>query len=172
MGFLTMLKSVWFYRLARWVISILFIWAGYTKLSDPQAFSVIIRDFGIVPELSVMPIAVILPVLEIVAAIGLVIDMRGSLAVITVLLALFILILGYGIWLGLDIDCGCFGPGGPESRAYNGLRSVLYRDLAMMAAVFYLYFWRFRQTAHAQAEFMKIIDNQSQNINYGGKDEN
>ena len=154
LGFLSIIKSVWFYRLARWVLATVFIWAGYTKLSDPQAFSVLIGDFGIVPELSVMPIAVILPVLEVIAAIGLIFDMRGSLAAITGLLALFIAILGYGIWLGLDIDCGCFGPEDPESRAYNGLRSSLYRDLAMMAAIFYLYFWRFRQTAHAQAEFI------------------
>ena len=151
---LNILKSVWFYRLVRWVLSTLFIWAGYTKLTDPQAFGVIIRDFGIVPELSVMPIAVVLPVLEVIAAIGLIFNMRGSLEVITGLLAMFIAILGYGIWLGLDIDCGCFGPEDPESRAYNGLRTSLYRDLAMMAAIFFLYFWRFRQTADAQAEII------------------
>jgi len=152
---LNILKSVWFYRLVRWVLSTLFIWAGYTKLTDPQAFGVIIRDFGIVPELSVKPIAVVLPLLEVIAAIGLIFDMRGSLAVITGLLALFIVILGYGIWLGLDIDCGCFGPEDPESRAYNGLRSALYRNLTMMASISYLYLWRFGQTAHAQAEFIR-----------------
>jgi len=157
LGFLSILKSVWFYRLMRWVLSTLFIWAGCTKLADLQAFSAIIRDFGIVPEMSVMPIAIILPVLEVVAAIGLIFDIRGSLAVITALLALFIVILGYGIWLGLDIDCGCFGPEDPESSAYNGLRSAFYRDLAMMAAIFHLYFWRFRQTAHAQAGVIRNI---------------
>jgi len=151
LNFLSILKSVWFYRIVRLVLSVLFIWAGGTKLVDPQAFGVIIRDFGIVPELGVMPIAVILPVLEVTAAIGLIFDMRGSLAVITVLLALFLVILGYGIWLGLDIDCGCFGPDDPESRAYKGLHSAFYRDLAMTAAIFHLYFWRFSQTAHARA---------------------
>jgi hypothetical protein len=139
------------------MLATLFIWAGGTKLVDPQAFGVIIRDFGIVPEMSIMPIAIILPVLEVVAAIGLIFDIRGSLAVITILLALFIIILGYGIWLGLDIECGCFGPEDPESRAYNGLRSSLYRDLAMMAAIFFLYFWRFRQTAYAQAGVIRNI---------------
>jgi hypothetical protein len=44
--------------------------------------------------------------------------------------------------LGLDIDCGCFGPEDPESRAYGGLRTALYRDLAMAAGVAYLYWWR------------------------------
>ena len=149
------LKSVWIYRLIRWALATLFIWAGGTKLADPQGFGVIIRDFGIVPELIVMPVAVVLPVLEVIAAIGLIFNIRGSLAVITGLLALFILILGYGVWLGLDIDCGCFGPEDPESRAYSGLHAALYRDLAMMAAVFFLYFWRFRQTVNAQAEVIR-----------------
>jgi len=155
LNILSILKSVWFYRVIRWMLATLFIWAGSTKLADPQAFGVIIRDFGIVPELSVMPIALVLPVLEVFAAIGLIFNMRGSLEVITGLLATFIVILGYGIWLGLDIDCGCFGPEDPESRAYNGLRSSLYRDIAMMVAIFFLYFWRFRQTVHAQAEVIR-----------------
>ena len=155
MNFLGIFKTLWFYRLVRWVLSVLFIWAGSMKLVDLQAFGVIIRDFGIVPELSVMPIAIVLPLLEVFAATGLIFDMRGSLAVITGLLALFIVILIYGIWLGLDIDCGCFGPEDPESRAYSGLHAALYRDLAMMAAVFFLYFWRFMQTVNAQAEVIR-----------------
>ena len=155
MKFFGTLTSVWIYRLIRWTLATLFIWAGGRKLADPQAFGVVIRDFGIVPELSVMPIALFLPALEIIAAVGLIFNIRGSLAVVTGLLTLFILILGYGIWLGLDIDCGCFGPEDPESRAYSGLHSALYRDLVMMAAVFFLYFWRFRQTVHALAEVIQ-----------------
>jgi len=136
------LQSVWIYRLARWLLCVLFIWAGVLKLADPQAFSVVIRDFGLVPEWWVAPISLALPALEIIAAVGLLFDIRGSLAIIAGLLALFIAILAYGLWLGFDIDCGCFGPGDPESRAYGGLRPALYRDLCMAAAVLFLYLWR------------------------------
>lgn len=135
------------YRLVRWTLSGLFIWAGALKLADPPAFAVIISDFGLVPAWSVMPLAILLPMVEIAAALGLVFDLRASLAVITALLGLFIAILGYGIWLGLDIDCGCFGPEDPEARAYGGLRSALYRDLAMAGGVFFLYWWRLRNPA-------------------------
>ena len=38
--------------------------------------------------------------------------MRGSLILLTGLLSLFAAVLGYGIWLGLEIECGCFGLGG------------------------------------------------------------
>lgn len=141
------IRSLWPYRLVRWTLAGLFIWAGVLKLTDPPAFAVIINDFGLVPGWSVMPIAIGLPVLEIAAAIGLVFDVRGSLAVITGLLGLFIAILGYAVWLGLDIDCGCFGPEDPETRAYSSLRTSLHRDLAMAAGVFFLYWWRWQYAA-------------------------
>ncbi|MHB8790082.1 MAG: MauE/DoxX family redox-associated membrane protein [Desulfobulbaceae bacterium] len=141
------LRSLWLYRLVRWALAGLFIWAGALKLADPPAFAVIISDFGLVPGWSVMPLALALPVLEVAAALGLVFDLRRSLAVISFLLAMFIAILGYAIWLGLDIDCGCFGPEDPEARAYSSLRTSLYRDLAMAAGVLFLYWWRMRNAA-------------------------
>ncbi|MDD3618733.1 MAG: MauE/DoxX family redox-associated membrane protein [Desulfobulbaceae bacterium] len=139
--------SLWLYRLVRWTLAVLFVWAGSMKLADPQAFAVIIRDFGLVPGWSVMPIAMILPAVEVIAALGLIFDMRGSLAVITGLTAFFIAILLYGIHLGLDIDCGCFGPEDPEARAYHGLRAALFRDLIMLAGILFLYGWRLRNSA-------------------------
>lgn len=140
-------RFVWLYRLVRLTLAILFIWAGIMKLADLEAFAVIIRDFGLVPGWSVIPIAVLLPVIEVIAAIGLIFDVKGSLAVITGLLLLFMMILGYGIVLGLDIDCGCFGPKDPESRAYHGLRTALYRDLVMTTGIVFLYWWRYRNNA-------------------------
>lgn len=141
------IHSLWLYRLVRWTLAGLFIWAGALKLADPQAFAVIINDFGLVPGWSVMPLAIALPVVEVAAALGLVFNVRGSLAVITGLLAMFIAILGYAIRLGLDIDCGCFGPEDPEARAYGSLRTSLYRDLAMAAGVIFLYWWRWQYAA-------------------------
>ena len=48
-------------------------------------------------------------------------------------------VLGYGIWMGLDVDCGCFGPEDPEAEAFHGLRLSLFRDLVMMAGVIFIY---------------------------------
>jgi hypothetical protein len=52
-------------------------------------------------------------------------------------------VVSYGIWMGLDIDCGCFGPGDLEGEAYKGLRPALYRNLILSVGIFYLYGWRF-----------------------------
>jgi hypothetical protein len=54
-------------------------------------------------------------------------------------------VLGYGIWMGLDIDCGCFAPQDPESKAFHGLWAALIRDMFIMPAIFYLYYQRLCQ---------------------------
>lgn len=125
-------------RCIRWVLSLVFIYAGTVKLFDTQSFAVVIDGYGLLPASLVLPFAVALPVLEIISAIGLFFKMRGCLGIILLQLIFFICILSYGIMLGLDVDCGCFGPDDPE-QAYKGIRAALYRDFAMLAAVFYLF---------------------------------
>jgi uncharacterized membrane protein YkgB len=120
----------------------LFIYAGTAKLLKPEIFAVLIEAYGLVPEGLIMPVAMGLPLLEVIAGFGLLFDIRGSLALITGLLVLFMVLLGYGIWLGLDVECGCFGPEDPEGEAFHGLRRSLIRDLVMMAGVVFIYGWR------------------------------
>jgi uncharacterized membrane protein YphA (DoxX/SURF4 family) len=134
--------SGWIYKLTRWVLGGIFIYAGSTKLLEPKTFTVLIEAFGIVPEGLLIPVGIALPALEVAAGIGLLFDIKGSLAVIAGLLGLFIAMLGYGIWIGLDVDCGCFGPQDPEAKAFHSLKISLYRDMIMLAGVAYLYGWR------------------------------
>jgi hypothetical protein len=143
----------WGYKISRWVIAGLFLYAAVTKLLEPEAFAVLIDAYGLVPDRLLLPLAVILPLIELMAGIGLLFDIRGSLAAVAALLGFFIAILGYGIWMGLDVDCGCFGPGDPEAEAFHGLKLSFYRDLAMLAAVIFIYGWR----QHRDIEPVKII---------------
>ena len=137
-----MLFAVWPYRLVRLAIAVIFLWSGVTKIFDPGSFAVIIDAYGLLPETWIMPVAIALPVLELIAGVGLLFDASGSLTLTTGLLLLFIAILGYGVFLGLDVDCGCFGPEDPEATAFHSLRIALYRDLLIMAGIAYLYGWR------------------------------
>ena len=130
------------YHLIRVLLCIIFLWSGILKLLSPKEFAVIINSYGLVPDAWIMPLAVFLPLLEMIFGLGLLLDIKGSLAGITGLLMLFTVILSYGIRLGLDVDCGCFGPQDLESRAYHSLRPALYRDFAMIACVIFLYLWR------------------------------
>ena len=139
--------SIWPYRGVRMILAIIFLWAGVVKVLDPNSFAIILEAYKLLPNTWIMPVAVGLPALEILAAIGLLFDVRGSLVVVTGLLLLFLAILSYGIWLGLDIDCGCFGPGDPEGEAYKGIRPALYRDIVLVVGVAYLYVWRVRRSS-------------------------
>jgi uncharacterized membrane protein YphA (DoxX/SURF4 family) len=132
----------WIYVLCRWVLGTVFIYAGLTKLIEPQIFATLIDAYGIVPEIMLIPVAVLLPFFEVIAGIGILFDIKGSLTAILGLLILFLFILGYGMAMGLDVDCGCFSPGDPEAKAFHGLRQAFYRDLFMVLQVLFAFGWR------------------------------
>lgn len=135
--------AIWGYRVLRWGLALVFLYAGVLKLADPRSFALVIEAYGLVPDGLLMPLAVALPALEVLAALGLIADLRGSLTTISALLVIFILVLGYGLWMGLDVDCGCFGPEDPEGKAYAAIRPAIYRDLVLAAGILLLYGWRF-----------------------------
>jgi uncharacterized membrane protein YphA (DoxX/SURF4 family) len=137
--------SAWVCRVVRVLYALLFLYAGVNKLLNPEAFATVIDAFGLVPDILIMPVAVVLPVIEILAAIGLILDVRSSLAAAAGLLLFFLAVVGYGIWMGLDIDCGCFGLGDPEGEAYKSLRPAFYRNIALLTGIVYLYYWRFNR---------------------------
>ena len=124
----------------RVAVGIVFIYAGIAKLLDPGAFAKTVSHYNIVPNFLLVPFAAGLPALELLAGLGLMMNVRGSLVVILVLLVIFSLVLGYGIFSGMDVDCGCFSP--EEISTRNGLKNALFRDLLMIAVVFYLYMYR------------------------------
>lgn len=121
----------------------------------PESFATIIQAYGLIPEALVLPAAVSLSILETAAGVSLVVDLQWSLGIITGLLALFMAILGYGLWMGLDVDCGCFGPNDPEAAAYHSLRPALYRDICMLAGIGYLFAYR-RLQAHQPLRFSDL----------------
>jgi len=127
------------YTAVRLVLAGLFVWAGAVKLADPRVFAVTIDAFGIAPHWLVTPLSQWLPVAEIALGLTLALDVRGSLGGLTALLLFFIVVLAYAINMGLDIDCGCYGPSEPEAKAFGSLWTSLRRDLAMLAASIWLY---------------------------------
>ena len=136
--FRSVLSSRWTDRAIRWGLGLIFIYAGGSKLLAPKAFARVISGYDLVPDPLLPVVAIGLPALELLAGVGLIFKIRGSLSVISGLLLLFMAILGYGIWQDLDVDCGCFTP--EELAEKDGLKRAFYRDLAMMAGALFL-FW-------------------------------
>uniref|UniRef100_A0A7C3WJE0 Methylamine utilisation protein MauE domain-containing protein n=1 Tax=Fundidesulfovibrio putealis TaxID=270496 RepID=A0A7C3WJE0_9BACT len=122
-------------------LALAFLAAGALKLWRPEVFAVTIRAFGILPDALVTPVSIALPALEAAGALLLLFDRRWGLELVTGLLLIFVAILVYALRMGLDVDCGCYGPSDPEREAFGSIRDALWRDGAMLAGAAYL-FWR------------------------------
>ncbi|HEY3277751.1 MAG TPA: MauE/DoxX family redox-associated membrane protein [Syntrophorhabdaceae bacterium] len=125
------------YKILPWVclflrlgLAVFFIYGGVIKLLDPKGFAKLLSQYGLVPEELLPIVAVGLPLLETAAGVGLIFNVKGSLAVITGLLGLFVAVLWYGVLNDMIIDCGCFGAG--EIATLDGLRRAFYRDLILL----------------------------------------
>ena len=129
--------SPWLRLFIRFAIGSIFVYAGFIKLVDPKAFAKIISHYDIVSENLLPFLAVGLPVVEFLAGVGLIFNIRGSLSIILVLLMMFGIVLGYGIFNDLNIDCGCFTT--EEINQQNSLRLAFYRDLMLIGGAFFLF---------------------------------
>jgi uncharacterized membrane protein YphA (DoxX/SURF4 family) len=132
--------SRWPSRIVRWGLALVFLYAGTVKLMDPKAFARSISQYDLAPDFLLPVLAVGLPLLEILGAVGLIFAIRGSLSLIMGLLLFFVAVLWYGILNDLDVDCGCFSA--EELRSQAGLWQALYRDLVMIGAAIYLFLSR------------------------------
>lgn len=134
--------------LLRIFVSGVFVYAGASKLMDLRAFAIIIEEFGVVPFAFLPFVAVGLPVLEIVAGVGLAFNIRGSLAAITLMTVMFLGVLGYAIAEGLVIaDCGCFAPGELPAGYDDGsaLKDAFVRDVGLLLACAILFLPSYRE---------------------------
>ena len=134
----------WLYHFLRLGLACVFIYAGFIKLLDPRAFAHAIAQYDLIPEGLLPLVAVGLPTLELLAGLGLIFEVRGSLTLMAILLLIFLVILGYAVWHNLDIDCGCFTA--EDLAGQEGLKMAFRRDLIMIGATLFLC-WRRRSRA-------------------------
>ncbi len=97
--------------LSRAVVGLVFLLAGVSKGLDTQAFTAEISAYQIVPAPLVQPMAIALPLLEILIAVYLLIGLaqRWAAAAAGALLVVFIGAMASALARGLTLDCGCFG---------------------------------------------------------------
>jgi uncharacterized membrane protein YphA (DoxX/SURF4 family) len=123
----------------RWLLGLVFLFGGIPKLFELSAFAENIGAYGIIPDGLLQPAALGMAVLEVIAGCGLLAKRRMALHLSAVLLIVFIGVLSYGIWLGLDIDCGCFAGVENEHESFSSLKEALVRDLFLLLPLFFLY---------------------------------
>jgi uncharacterized membrane protein YphA (DoxX/SURF4 family) len=137
--------QTWAYHVCGVVLACVFIYAGLTKLWAPRTFARLISAYDLVPDPLLAPVAIGLPIVEVVAGVGLLWGIRGSLETLVGLIILFLGVLGYAIFKNMDVDCGCFSP--EELHARDTLRLSFFRDLGLLtlAGIMMLCRWRRKQ---------------------------
>lgn len=128
----------WFLLLVRLVLGAIFLYAGATKIADPQVFADSIASFRVVPTQLIGLLALGLPPMEVLLGLMLILGWRVRSAAFCVgmLTVVFAIALGQALARGLEVDCGCFGAGQP-SRFKTWMS--LGRDLVLMVGAAWLY---------------------------------
>jgi len=103
--------------ICRIVVAAVFLLAAIPKILDPLDFAKAISNyrvsFPVIGQDYIFAVAIFLPALEAVVAIGLLAGKwkRASSLIAGVLLLMFMVLIGQAVIRGLNIDCGCFGNG-------------------------------------------------------------
>ena len=140
--------QIFLYHLARLVLALTFVYAGAVKMQDVVAFAGHVAAYQILPYAMNYVVAATLPYVEFLAGLLLLLNSRVRPALLTVaaMNLVFILALISVVMRGLDIDCGCFDPGGGQNVTAG---MALLRDAGLMILVILVWWLRSRLKAAA-----------------------
>jgi cobalt-zinc-cadmium efflux system protein len=133
--------------LCRIVLGAVFIYASCAKILDPAAFARIIANYQVVSADTGHLIALFLPYLELVCGVCLIINRwpRGAALIVASLMVVFMAALGYNIYRGIDVHCGCFTL---NEKATGNMWLSLIRDVIFFAMAVGMVIYR-RPARHA-----------------------
>jgi len=131
-------ENRWFLFVLRLALGGVFLYAGTTKISNPQAFADSIATFKMMPPQLINIVALGLPPFEILAGLMLISGWKASAASLAVagLAIVFGIALGQALIRGLAVDCGCFGSGEPSALK---TWASFGRAFLLLAASFWFY---------------------------------
>ena len=94
----------------RVILGIIFIYASYHKILDPEAFSKNIHNYHTTDNLIWIEnvVALILPWLELIVGVFLIFGVffEGTISITISMLIFFIIILSQAVFRGIDVHCG------------------------------------------------------------------
>jgi len=134
------------YHLARLILAMVFVYAGAVKMQDVVAFAGHVAAYQILPYAANYLVASTLPYVEFLAGVMLLLNLRVRPALMTVgaMTVVFMVALVSVLLRGLEIDCGCFNPGGGQETTAG---VALLRDIALLVLIIVAWWLRSRITA-------------------------
>jgi uncharacterized membrane protein YphA (DoxX/SURF4 family) len=121
----------------RVVLGVIFVYAAWVKLREPWAlFAMAIDSYQVLPVWAVELVARVLPWFELLLGILLIAGLWRSVSTVaaSLLLVVFFSLMVRAMAKGMQIDCGCFGPGERLSWV------TLLRDGALLASSLFVAF--------------------------------
>jgi uncharacterized membrane protein YphA (DoxX/SURF4 family) len=130
----------WLGTAARLLTGGVWIWAGLLKLPHPDQSVLAVRAYQLLPGDSAAPVGHLLPVLEVVVGACLVLGVLTRFAAVVSGLLFVAFVVGIAsVWArGINIDCGCFGGGGPDPNAASKYPWEIARDTGLLLLSAYL----------------------------------
>jgi uncharacterized membrane protein YphA (DoxX/SURF4 family) len=110
--------------LFRLVVGVVFIYASFYKIAEPELFAKSITYYKAMPVSLVNIMAIIMPWLELFTGVMLILGVfsKSNAFIIAIMLLIFIVAISQALLRDIDISCGCFRPEG-EERIGLGLLS-------------------------------------------------
>jgi uncharacterized membrane protein YphA (DoxX/SURF4 family) len=104
--------------LLRIALGAVFIAASLDKIQNPEAFSITIANYRLLPYKIINGVAIVLPWLEVITGTLLVLGVwiKANTAIVAGLLLAFTFAIAQALARGLDISCGCFSTNPDAAR--------------------------------------------------------
>ena len=133
------------------MLGIVFVWASWNKILDPEGFARIIQNYRILPPVLVNPIALMLPWIEAVCGLLLITGylVKGSALIVDILLIIFMLAFIINLYRGVDIGCGCFTL---SLQATKGSYLYLIRDLLILCTGLWIFYYRMKTDSFIETD--------------------
>jgi len=132
----------------RIALGIVFIWASWDKILDPKGFVRVVQNYAILPPILARFTAVVLPWIEAVSGILLISGcyIRGSAAIVSGLMLVFMSALAFNMYRGIDVTCGCFSNELKAATTGDYVYEIL-RDILILGAGLWIFFYKIGQNS-------------------------
>ena len=123
----------------RLILGAIFIYASVNKLFHGEEFAKAIKNYEMLPLVTVNFLAIILPYIEFVTGILLItgIYKKGSSAIAILSLVVFLIALTSAYARGLDINCGCFSL--ETTATKSDILTRIFEDILMLIGILIVY---------------------------------
>lgn len=126
----------------RFVVGGMFLFASLSGAFQFSFYVTIVSAFGLVPEFLDPVLTVVLLMSAMVAGLMTLFGRAEGILLSLALLLCFAIVAGYGVAIGLDIDCGCLPEDDPKYLAFSNLRIELVKYIACMVPLAFSYWFR------------------------------